>query len=130
MYESDLLEAYNTGGKSAVSELIKSTYAPYKDIIELYGVNYYDTAVAMSEAEFENILIYEENGCLNNGQISYSCLVEKDVRVNNADSTEVVVGIHRVLQTVLSNSEDDLYSGIFGLKTSIYEEVEQYDVDQ
>ena len=119
---SDVLEAYVSGGDGAVGDLIEERLGVYRDLPEVFETNYYETASNLARAEMDYIIEYEEAGCLNNGQIDYSCAVEKNVSGNNAELVTEISEDYWTLQATLDNCEYSAYSGIYGFKSLVYGE--------
>lgn len=122
--QSDLLEAYVLGGEDSVYELITDKLSPYADLGEIFEIDYYNTAIEMARDNLDYIMAYESAGCLANGQIDYSCAVEKNVEGNNSDIVDSMNENYWDLLATINNSEYSLYSGIYGYRNMIYGEGE------
>ena len=125
--QGDILRAYIDGGEGAAKTMIEETLAPYKEVGELFGENYYYLASERAKLNLEYIMAYEAAGCLVDGAIDYNCAVEKGVEEEDMYLIEEMSKDRAMMDMILHNSEDGVYGGIFKYQDLLYRSEDESD---
>ena len=116
---SDILNAYLAGGEEAARQLISETLDVYKNIGDMYVMNYYDLSTREANLDLELISSYKSAGCITDGRINYECPAVGSV-INEKEIEYTSVYYDR--KVIINNSIDDLYFGIFEIRSIIYDD--------
>ena len=120
-----ILEAYVSGGADAATALVANALAIYSDIGDIYGMYYYDYAVDRGYQIVKMIELYDGGGCLVEGDIDYGCVSER--KIGDVGVTNEIAKDADSMNAMLSNSEKDLFLGIFQLHDVVYSDMEVED---
>ena len=116
---SDILNAYLAGGEEAARQLISETLDVYKNIGGMYAMNYYDLSTREASLDLELISSYKSAGCITDGRINYECPAVGSV-INEKEIEYTSIYYDR--KVIINNSIDDLYFGIFEIRSIIYDD--------
>ena len=114
---SDILNTYLSSGEGAAKQTISETFDVYKNIGELYGMNYYDLVMREAGLDLEIISNYNSSGCVVDKRINYECPVADDAI---SEKEEECTDIYYDRQAIIDNSINDLYFGVFEINEMIY----------
>ena len=115
---SDILDAYLLSGEVAADSLIKTKLQSYKDLEKINDMSFYSYALNWAEQILKLGETYKSLGCVNEGNLSYSCIYEKENEEIENISDEAAEDYYYVLE-LLNNSRDNLYSQIFEINKTI-----------
>lgn len=107
-----VVEEYVSNGESSAKTLINDTLARYKDIGDIYGMNYYNVALERANEMLDLVKIYESNGCIKEGSLDYDCAFAIQGQEIDALKLSISDGYYDMM-AIIRNSIYDLQSGIF-----------------
>ena len=113
-----VVDKYLAGGESDVKELIDSTLAIYKDVGEIYGMNYYNIALKRANEMLDLVKLYKAQGCVVDDGVDYDCAFA----IENEEANTLKMAIsddYYDMMAIINNSVDDLYAGVFSFDTLI-----------
>ena len=120
----EVLDKYAIGGEVAAKNEALNNLQSYKDIGKFSGVDFYDESIQLVDKYLKQASIYDEMGCITNGEMNYSCALNEEVIEAVAEIEVEASALENDLLAVVHDSESKLYGGIFGFKKEIYSEQE------
>ncbi|MBR2741176.1 hypothetical protein IKD98_00220 [Candidatus Saccharibacteria bacterium] len=124
--ERDIIEVYNDGGEAAAKEYVNTIAAPFENLDDIYGNNYYNLVARYGLSEVALVKKYKELGCLIDEEINYECLDDnEDVEKLAATVTEYDYRIARLLDDV----EIELHAQVYAFADIVYNDLVENEED-